>query len=90
MKKNALILLSIGMLVVIAILVVLKFNYTDADSTEPTLSSQKNNSIVEFKGLVLLVEFEDVIFTIDNPKEYFFNLLNASGFIYRNAENIFL
>lgn len=86
MKKNTLILLSIGVLIVIAILAVLKFNYTDGDSTEPVLSSQKNDSIVEFKGLVILVEFEDVIFTIDNPKEYFFNLLNASGYSHNGAK----
>lgn len=39
----------------------------------------------EVKALVLLVEYQDVKFSIDKPEEYFHNLLNKDGFDEYNA-----
>ena len=34
----------------------------------------------EQKGVVILVEFDDMEFRIENPKEYYYNMLNQEGF----------
>lgn len=50
-----------------------------------SLSKQKICSKGDFKGLVILVEFSDVKFTISNPKQRFRAMLNHKGYSYQGS-----
>lgn len=60
--------------------------YDDSIYPVTSLKAQKINSIGEFNGLVILVEFSDTHFTIPVPKESFSSLLNAEGYNYQGAK----
>lgn len=50
-----------------------------------SLSKQKINSKGKFNGLVILVEFQDTVFTISNTAKRFREMLNHKGYHYQDA-----
>lgn len=51
-------------------------------ASEPNKSASQANDIThgDHQFLVILVEFDDLYFTIDNPQDKFWNLLNEQGY----------
>ena len=58
----------------------------DSIASVPSLKSQKINSIGEFNGLVLLVEFSDTPFTVPDPNDSFLSMLNDAEYDCQGAQ----
>lgn len=58
------------------------FKYT---SLELSPNKQKINSTGKFKGIVILIEFEDTIFTVSKPAKRYRNMLNHKKYSYQGA-----
>ena len=78
--------LFIALLMSIGLAHEIPVGYDDSIYPVTSLKAQKINSIGEFNGLVILVEFSDTHFTIPAPKDSFSSLLNAEGYNYQGAK----
>lgn len=56
-----------------------------SDASKVSLLNERIKSKGEFKGLVILVEFEDTPFTISNPVQRFDEMLNSGNYSYQGA-----
>ena len=55
------------------------------EGSKVSLFNERVKSKGEFKGLVILVEFEDTPFTIPNPVQRFEEMLNSENYSYQGA-----